>query len=278
MMRERNYYYLVAGLPELALEQSKLPFSVSDFLANLKEVLHPEDIKLVRFLLLPYNNMLLLDLALHKEGESTAHPYSEYSREALEEKIKEEGDLPTYMPRFYEAVRQESPIWAQLSWENQLTRLYYDYVLEHTKGFLSDWFVFERDLKNILAAWNCRTYEISMDGQLIGGNEVTEALLQSHIRDFGLSNEKEYLDRLLNALENDQLQEREKAIDLIKWNFIDEANTFHYFTIEVVLGYLLKLMILEHRLQLDTEKGQLIIRREIERLEEDAIKLTQKQD
>ncbi len=276
MSSKRNYYFLVAGLPELALEQSKLSFSVSEFLEELEEMLRPEDFDLVRFLFLPYSHKLLLDLALKKN--STPHPFSEWTIEELEEKIKEPGQLPAYMYRFYEAVQQESPIWANLSWENQLTRLYFDHVLDTTCGFLNYWFTFERDLNNILAAWNCRTYELSMDGQLIGDNEVTQALAQSHLRDFGLSNEKNYLDRLLNALENDHLLEREKAIDLIKWDFIDEANTFHYFSIEVVLGYLIKLMILEHRLGLDPVKGEAIVRRELGRLEQAAIKLTQKQD
>lgn len=272
-MKKNNYYYLVSGLPEIFLEQSKAPFSVAEFVQHLAETLQGDDFKLVGLILLPYDNELLLDLLLDRKN--TPHSLCRYTREELEEKLKTPGLLPSYMYRFYESYRQETPVWSGLSWENQLTRLYYEYVIDKTEGFLRDWFTFEQDLKNIITAINCRHFNRAMAGQLIGQSELTDTLTGSHARDFGLSNERPYVDNLLSALEREKLMEREKAIDHIKWTFIDEANTFHYFTIEVVLGYFLKLSMLERWVMLNRQQGQETLNQQLRSLEENAIQLFQ---
>jgi hypothetical protein len=41
----------------------------------------------------------------------------------------------------------------------------------------------------------------------------------------------------------------------MRWAFLEEQTTFHYFTVEVILSYLLKLMILDRWLKLDPESG-----------------------
>lgn len=275
-MGPRNYYYLVSGLPEIVLEQSKAPFSVVEFVTTLRESLHPEDYQEVQLILLPYDEATLLSLA--RKTEAPVHPLASFTRPEMEERLKEPGLLPAYFYRFFEAFRQEEPIWPGMSWENQLTRLRYDHLQAQTDGFLRAWFAFEQDLKNVLAAWNLRHYGLPPAGQLIGDNEVTGNLEKSHARDFGLSAERPFVDRLLNTFERDNLLERERTIDRIKWNFIDESNTFHYFTNEVVLGYLLKLIMLERWLQLDAESGRQALDRKIKALREGAMTQVQKTD
>ena len=265
LLENRNYYCLISGLPDIVLEQSKAPFTLSELIDELHQSLHPEDFHLVELILLPYENSNLRDLA----GRTDApwHPWGKHSREELEEKLREPGLLPAYQYRFYQAFKGETPLWQGMSWENQLTRLYYDFVMEETSGFLRAWFSFERSLKNLLVAWNCRAFHLPPEGQLIGDDEVTQALLKSHARDFGLSKDLELVDKVLHALERDDLLEREKAIDRIKWNYLDALNTFNYFSIEVVLGYLLQFLMLDRWLRLDPEKGERIIADRIAELE-----------
>lgn len=265
-MNKRNYYYLIAGLPDIVLEQSKAPFSLAELLAELRARLHPDDFALVERLFLPHDNHNLLQLTLKTEG--SWDPLGKYPREEMEEKLKEPGQLPAYMDQFYQAYRLDAPLWKGLSWEHQLTRLYYDYVLAHSEGFLHDWFTFERNLKNILVAWNSRAYEVPMQGQLIGENDLTAALQKSHARDFGLSRDVDFLEKLLQALERDDLMERERAVDHLRWNYIDALNTFHYFTVEVVLGYLLKFRLLERWLRLDPERGTAALKQRLQELED----------
>jgi len=266
MIAKRNYYYLISGLPDILLEQSKAPFSLDELLAELQATLHPEDFALVRFLFLPNDNRNLLNLTLKREA-----PWDQlatFSREELEEGLKEPGQLPAYMDQFYQAYRLDAPLWKNLSWEHQLTRLYYDFALEQTEGFLHAWLTFDRTLKNILAAWNARTYELPLEGQLIGNDDVTAVLYRSQARDFGLSRDVAFIEPLLHALERDDLLERERAVDHLRWNYIDELNTFHYFSLEVVLGYLLKFLMLERWLKLNPERGKQALRDRIQVLED----------
>lgn len=256
-MQKRNYYYLVSGLPDMAPEQSKLPLSLPELMEELSISLHPDDLRLAQLLFLPIDNRNLLRL-LQKE-EFSWEPFGRFSRDAMEEGLKEPGLLPAYMLRFQQAFKNEAPLWPGMSWENQLARLLYEYLMEHTKGFLHQWFSFENSLKNILAAWNIREFKLAAEGQFIGENSVAEALRKTHARDFGLAAELPFLDKLLHALEQDKLLEREKAIARIKWQYIDELNTFQYFSLEAVLGYLLKWIMLHRWTQLDQERGRQVI-------------------
>lgn len=264
-MNDRNYYYLIAGLPELVPEQSKIPFSLAEFLEDLKMFLHPNDFQWVRLVLLSIDNQNLI--ALLKNKTDAWWPNGNFSRSDLESLQHEPELFPEYMHRFYQAYRSEVPLWPNLSWENQLNRLYQAYRTERAGGFLHDYFLFENRLKNVLTAWNHRAHGSPLEGQLVGEGEVLEALQKAHGRDFGLAVQLPWLDKLLHALEKEDLVERERGIDRIKWNFIDEENTFNYFSVEVVLGYLLKLMMLERWLHLDPERGANTIDHLIQSLE-----------
>ena len=52
----KYYYYLVAGLPELTLEDSKLSYTVADFKAELYPDLSDEDKKLIDLFYLKFDN------------------------------------------------------------------------------------------------------------------------------------------------------------------------------------------------------------------------------
>lgn len=266
-MEKRAYYYLVSGLPTLIFEQAKPPFSMLAFREELQYHLHPADYRQVLYLFLPADNRNLL----HILQKDTGHwdEQGQYTEEQLEAFVREPETAPAYMRRFIEAYQQEAPLAAGMSWENQLTQLYYDSVLEQTaEGFLFDWFSFERDIHNLKAAFTARRYQLSQQGQLIGDYRLTEAARNSNARDFGLSGEYPFINRLLMLEEEPELLEREEETDILRWNYIDELNTFNYFTIEVLLGYLLKLSILERWSILGPEEGLEAFRGLVRRLEQ----------
>jgi len=270
-LQKRDYFYLVSSLPEMVLDQSRAPFSVAEFVEQLKSELEPADYQQVRLLLLSYDNDNLLRLL--KQDSENWNPLGNFTEEVLSEQLKEESGLPAYMHRFYQAYKNEQPLYPEKSWRNQLNELYYQYALDKSSGFLQQWFVFNQSLSNLLTAWNLRQYKIKNEGQFIGHNDFVKALQKSHARDFGLGREHTYLEKLMNELERDDLMAREKAIDRVKWNFIEEQLTFYYFTVEVVLGYLIQLGMLERWLSLDQQAGQERVRGFISNIEQ-KIKLT----
>lgn len=265
-LQKRDYFYLISSLPEMVLDQSRAPYTMVDFVAQLEEALEPDDFKLVRILLRPHDNRNLLLLLGEQSGDWDT--LGQFSEAEMQEALKAENGLPEYMHRFYRAYQSEQPIHPEQSWTNQLSGLYYWAALRQTEGFLHDWLVFERGLRNILAAWNIRHYALQGEGQLIGQGENIEALKKSRARDFGLGTDYPYLPKLLNQLEREDLMIREKDIDRVQWNYIDEQLTFHYFSIEVVLGYLLQLRMLQRWLSLDPQAGQERVRSFISEMEQ----------
>lgn len=57
-----KYYYLVAGLPELTLEDSKLSYTVADFKTELYPALSEDDKKLIDLFYLKFDNANVLKL------------------------------------------------------------------------------------------------------------------------------------------------------------------------------------------------------------------------
>ncbi len=266
MNNKREYHYLVAGLPDIVIGQSKVALKVAGFKEELRQFLHPEDFQLVEMLFLRFDNQNLLNLL--QKTDAPWDPMGKFSPEQQDQGMEDAAvGLPDYLKVFHTAFREDAPLVSGMSWENQLTQLYYDHVIGQTEDFLKAWFTFERDLKNILTAISARRYGLPLDGQLIGKNDVTEAIRKSHARDFGLANEYPYLEKLLKIEEQTDILDRERTITQLKWSQIDELNTFNYFTIDKILGFLLKLISFERWSNLDPDDGREIFKQKIEVLE-----------
>jgi len=264
-MFKRNYYYLVAGLPDIVLDQKKLSLTISDFRNELEYHLHPDDFSLVKLLFLPFDNTNILNL-LHKNKKPFIQT-GNFTQSFLEEEIKEPVNSPGYIQQFIHAFKNETPVFQTYSWENQLTWLYYNYVLEVDNLFLKTWFLFNLHVNNILSAFNVRKYKLSKESAYIGENFVTEALKRSTLKDFGLSNDLPFMEKLLSIDENGNSKEKEKAVDMLRWSYLDELNTFHYFSIEVLLGFVIKLFMVDRWMQLDPVTGKEMFQQIINDLE-----------
>jgi hypothetical protein len=264
-MFSRNYYYLVAGLPDIILEQNKLSVTLEDFKQELQTHLHPTDYSLLEKLFLPADNRNVLNMLL--KNIQNFDNSGKYTFDELEDEIKEPEILPEYIKTFISHFKSNQPVFTDMSWEEQLTSLYYEYASEASNDFLRTWFEFERDIKNILTGLTARRHKIPVENMLIGDNTVTNGIRKSNARDFGLSAEFPFVDKLIQINENSNLLEREKAIDQLKWNHIDDINTFNYFTIEVILGFVIKLGMVERWLKLDKKTGEEMFRRLLNDLE-----------
>ena len=254
----QNYYYcLVAGLPDLLLDDSELSFSMEEFKSSLKFELKPADYKLVELIFLPYDNENLLHIL--REEFDALNPLGNYSYEDFETELGEDqlNILPDYMYRFIDAYRNEEG--KKKSWEEHemtLTKMFYAYILQTKNTFLQQWFSFNRDIKNLLAGFNCRKFEVEPESQLVGDNFITEAIIKSGSRDFGLETELEYLPELMSAIDKEGLLQREKAIDKMKWDKLEEITLFEYFSVDVVLAYVIKLDMVYRWMELDEETGR----------------------
>lgn len=265
-MFERNYYYLVAGLPDIIIDQKKLSFTLEEFRDEMQNHLHPDDYKLVELLFLPADNSNLLNLLLKSD-----EPFDEsgkYTRDELEEEIREPSVTPEYLQKFITAYKSETPVFEGLSWEDQLAWLYYEYLLNCSNGYLREWFEFDLNLKNIVAGFNVRKHKLKGDKYFIGDNNIVQAVKKSTLKDFGLGNDFEPMEKLITIQENENLLERERAMDTMRWEFMDDRNTFNYFTIEVLLAFVKKLQIVKRWLDMDYETGKEMFKKLLDQLEQ----------
>ena len=122
-------------------------------------------------------------------------------------------------------------------------------------------------LRNSVTAVNCRRFGREIAHELIGDNPINSQLLRNPARDFGLASELDQIEKILQICELPDLLEREKKLHVLRWEFIDEAVFFHYFDIEKILGYLLRLMIALRWFRLQRPAGENLFRELLEKME-----------
>ena len=137
---------------------------------------------------------------------------------------------------------------------------YYEYAMKCKNKFVSSWFAFNLTMNNILVALTARKFKMDIAPLIVGDTEVCEALRTSGARDFGLTGEVDFLDQLVKISETEELVEREKKIDQLRWNWMEEATFFNYFTVERLFVFLLQLEMIERWISLDKEKGNQLFR------------------
>jgi len=264
-MLKRNYYYLIAGFPDILLDERKVHFTLIELKEELKYHLHPKDYQLVEYLFLQYDNINLLNILQKKEAEF--NPLGNFSESLLIDEIKEPEKLPSYMKKFLETYHEENPIHPNLSLENQLTWLYFDFMLEQKNEFIQKWVAALRNLNNIFAIYNSRKFELNFENQMIGDYELTEAAKKTTSKDFGLVNEFTYIDEIIGIFENNDILEQEISIDLLKWKYLNNLNTFNYFTIEPILAFVIEFIMVERWSKLDTEESNKMFKKMLNELE-----------
>ena len=263
-----KYYCLIAGLPNIALDDSKLTYSVADFRTELAGILSAKDKKLVDLFYRKYDNLNLL--AYLKNPNSQPDERGSISYEEIgelyralknEEKLPSGKNIPVYFKTFLaaylaeEAGEQKETV-SKVAWEDRLAALYYAYAMKCGNRFVADWFELNLNINNVLTAITCRKYNLDKNDYIVGDNEVAESIRTSNARDFGLTDSIEYLPDLQRIAEEQDLLLREKKVDSLKWKWLDDNTFFKTFDIESVFAYLLRLEMIERWVLLDKTTGE----------------------
>ena len=269
-----NYYCLVTGLPELSLEDGKLSYTVANFKTEIYPELSKSDKKLIDLFYLKFDNQNLLALLKDKEAvvDTSLGNFSADELLGVIASFKEETapdkKFPSYFYEFAE-LYLNTPEEERFGLEDKLHGFYYHYAMKCGNKFVSEWFELNLNVNNILAAMAARKYKMDVTKVSVGTNMVAEALRTSNARDFGLADDLEYFEQLTRINDTVDLVEREKKIDLLKWNWMDDNTFFNYFTIERIFVFLMKLEMIERWVSLDKEKGNEMFRKLIDQLKDE---------
>lgn len=279
-----KYFYLIAGLPDIALEDSKIAYTIENFKEEIYPYLSAKDKKLIDLFFLGYDNINVLSLlkdetaSLNERGNFTSEKILHYIaviKEATqnEDEIKiKDKDFPSYLVQFISDyfLEEKEERKTEVYLEDYLSVLYYDYAQKCKNKFVSAWFEFNLNIKNILIALSGRRNKMDVSSSIIGDNPIAKALRISTVRDFGLSEQFDFMEELLKIDEINQLMEREKRVDELRWKWMEDVTLTDYFTIERLFVFLVQISMIERWNLLDSEKGDRLFRGIIDSLKNEA--------
>ncbi len=234
-MNKRKYFYLISGLPDISLQDEHLPFSTNYFLDELTNALDKNDFELVCILYYARDNRNLLDMLFNKKG--MMHSEGRYSLQALEKGAAGNFPLPPYMDAFIAAFKENKDRYTAAEWEAKLTEGYFREAMHSGNTFLDEWMEFELNLKKLL---------------LVTGNRK-QAL---PFADFSTESSADFINQVVNNLATENFIDCEKKIDALRWKKLEEMSFFDYFTVEAILSYTIRLMIIERWIKLLPGQGK----------------------
>lgn len=261
-----NYYYLIAGLPDISFDGSKAPVTVESFRSEVYEALNGSDRKVMDLLLLENDCRNLI--ALLNGGSVPADaPKGLFGADRLEEVIaqvkvqdKPDQDIPRFICTFIQEWQNES--WREMAGfaEDRLWSLFYEYAMQSDNKFVREWYRFNLNVNNIQAAITARTYGLDMQKVIVGSDDIARALRTSGARDWGLSQELDYFEDVARLQEEDDLAQRERKTDMLRWRWLEENSFFDYFSVEKLFSYMVRLSMVERWTGMDRERGQQLFR------------------
>ena len=225
-----GYEYVLASLPDLKLN-SPAPITTEKLQELLDETMLPKDKPLLAVLQMKNDNPIVL---------STLEQYRDDALSA---------------PAWWEEAEKV------LSEEDIRTAILYEYGIKSKKDFVRSWFQFNEDINNVLVATICRKHNFDVRKLIIGTNEVAE-ILRKNIsqKDFGLGGVMSNLNEVMQIVELDNLMEREKHLDALRFAWLEEQTRFIHFSVENVLAYYLQCEMLNRWDKLTVEEGEQIFR------------------
>lgn len=244
-----SYYYLISGLPEVKLSDSKAKYDINEITQNILSNLSDKDIKLFNYFIYQNDNKNLVNAIALSKGLFS--PYSVhlepsiFSKEEIQ-KYANLSNLPNYMVKFLEDNKNTE--WENIRHiENSLLSLYYEEMIQTGNVFIREYALFMRNLKNILAALNGKALGFSGDEiskELIGDYPLIYALTKSSAADFGLGREIPYINSIIDTFNSsdkaDPYNLENVECSLVN-GFLDRLTSIKSFTTDNLFAYYINL-------------------------------------
>ena len=244
-----SYYYLISGLPEVKLSDSKAKYDINEITQNILSNLSDKDIKLFNYFIYQNDNKNLVNAIALSKGLFS--PYSVhlepsiFSKEEIQ-KYANLSNLPNYMVKFLEDNKNTE--WENIRHiENSLLSLYYEEMIQIGNAFIREYALFMRNLKNILAALNGKALGFSGDEiskELIGDYPLISALTKSSAADFGLGREIPYINSIIDTFNSsdkaDPYNLENVECSLVS-GFLDRLTSIKSFTTDNLFAYYINL-------------------------------------
>lgn len=266
-----NYYTLVAGLREYSFESDRKGFDAPGIVADIRDQLPKADRRYMEQLYTYYDIDNIINI---KAGRDKFSKLGNYSRAELMQLLKnpegrteDDAQLPPYIADVLMAYEYpENPEYDDVDRSRTMAKAlftgYYDRCARSRNRFIRQWGEFDRNLRNLLAAFTARQAGRVVADELVGEGYVVDMLSHSSAADFGLRGELDYMDEVLAALmDEENLLEKERRLDMVRWNCADGLAESEYFNLNQILAYLIKINIIHRWVSLDPKSGRKMFER-----------------
>lgn len=269
-----HYYCLMAGLPDLSLDDSKAAPSILELKEAMEGQLSKSDKELLYVFFLQYDCRNLVKLLKDREAETD--PRGNYTMEQYVDLMTSAREMnfnvhryPSFMSMFARDYTYNKD--SENYFPSDVMMLeYYRYAMRVPNRMMSEWYELNLNIGNILTALIARKNGWNVADYIMGDGELCEMIRNNNARDFGLAHEFDYVNDLMKIVDCEDPVEKEKRIDAFKWMWLEEQTFMDPFSIEALFAYIAKLEMMERWALLDVETGRETFRQIIDNLRSEA--------
>lgn len=249
-----NYYFLAPSLPDLVLGQ-KPEVSYEELKTRIAINLSKEDyakaIVFARFIDINNIRALFLEEPIDTRGN--------LSEKELDEALLIHNILPEYV---FDFLDQFDTVLEKIRHFPSLIARFFVEEIPHAKGFLRKYLQFERDWRLVLTALRAKVLHRDVLNELqfedFSDPLVAQILAQRDSPQYEPPEEFQGLKEIFVSCGNDPWQQH-RAFDAWRFKKIEEMVTKPLFSIDWILSYMARLLIVEHDYELDKNKGNKIV-------------------
>jgi hypothetical protein len=245
-----RYYYLAASLPPLVLGK-KPEISFEDFEESLRINLTKKDLKkcaVVRRWIDICNIQALLNGG-----------FLEFNGNLNEKQLEEALLIRNILPRYvFDYLDERGERQVQLKDFPMLLAAFFDEEISKAEGFLRDYLIFEKELRFVLLALRSKSLKRDFTKELQFEDPhdpfVGMILAQKDSPEYEPPPQYAGLKQIWDSKKGDPL-ELAKAFNEYRLKKVDEMSEGALFSIDVILAYLVKLLLVEQWNRLDERQG-----------------------
>jgi hypothetical protein len=254
-----SYYYLVASLPDLSLEQDHSKLDVEEVYENIVQNLEDDDIEDLKLFILQNDLRNIVRVICSNHGLKLPYPFffqpAFFTIEQIEELHSNLDILPGFLVRLLEENEDDLKEMDPRQIESLFFNAYYEQCQNSSNSFIRTYSSFELSLRNIIAGLNSRKYDKDAAEHLLDDLYTFGAISKSNARDFGLSDFFPYITKLQELIDAGDVMKLEAFVEELKWNYVEEITSASFFDINVILGYTTKLLMIKRKTQFKPEEG-----------------------
>ncbi len=255
-----GYYYLVASLPVLALEEESQKFDPNELFNYIRTNLDAEDLPVFNQILYLNDIKNLVRMIAETHQKPLPHPdfepFSCFPEDTINEYHYRLDEFPVFFQTVIEQHDEKFGELDMLEIENLFLKAYYDYLGESQNTFIRSFSNFDLKLRNTFTAVSCKKHGYTLERMLIEDEEISQQLMRSSAKDFGLSGQLPYITRLIELSENASVPELNLFFDQLRWQYASELTSISFFSIDNLLAYIIQLEIIMKRKIANIDHGK----------------------